>query len=85
MSEVTSSRDVHLQFLASLMPLDIGDRCECRTVGTEYEGVGEIIEISEELRNGGTPVHPAYLVKMEDQRELWFTEICLKRIRKKVS
>jgi hypothetical protein len=81
--EATSSRDVHLQFLSAITPLGVGETVECRNLGLDeyYDGVGEIIEISTEVRRGGTPVHPAYLVRLSDGRQLWYTSICLTRIR----
>jgi len=78
-SPVTSSLDVASQYVESSPP-EIGDVVECRTVGTIWEGFGEVIAISTKLEHGGTPVAPAYLVLMEDSRLLWFTPVCLKRM-----
>ena len=80
MDPILSSVNVNLQFLSTLLPLALGERVECRTVGEFYDGDGEIIKISDEVRNGGTPVHPAFLVKMDDGQELWYTSICLTRL-----
>lgn len=78
-NETTSTRHVHLQWLTGLLPLEPGERVECRTVGEHYDGDGEIVEISTEVRRGGTPVHPAYLVRLDDDRQLWYTSCCLTR------
>lgn len=81
-SEISSSRNVHLQFLSDLIPYEVGERVECWTAGTIYEGFGVVQRVSTDLIDGGTPVHPAYLVKLDEQEEpLWFTPICLKRAR----
>jgi len=79
-NETTSTRHVHLQWLSTVLPLEVGERVECRTVGEIYDGDGEIIEISTEIRRGGTPVHPAYLVRLDDGREWWYTSVCLTRV-----
>lgn len=84
MDPILSSTNVNLQFLSTLLPYTVGERVECRTVGEYYDGNGEIIEISEELHNGGTPVHPAFLVKMDDGQTLWYTSICLTRLHERV-
>ncbi|QGJ94873.1 hypothetical protein SEA_REDWATTLEHOG_10 [Gordonia phage RedWattleHog] len=80
-SEVTSSLAVHMQFISDLVPLEVGERVECRTVGEYYDGTGVIVEISTELRHGGTPVHPAYRVRLDGEKgeELWYTPVCLTR------
>lgn len=81
-SEITSSREVNLQYLSDLIPYREGERVQCWTMGEFYDGVGVITEVSTELRNGGTPIHPAYLVKLDDQEEpLWYTAVCFKRTR----
>jgi len=83
-NDITSSFNVHLQFLDSLLPFGVGDRVECRTVGEYYDGNGEVVRVSEELHDGGTPVFPAYLVKMDDPEkwpeDRWYTGICLTRV-----
>lgn len=81
---ILSTMQVHIAFLDSLLPFTEGDRVECRTEGEHYDGKGEIIEISTEIRNGGTPIYPAYLVRLDDQQELWYTSICLTRIHERV-
>lgn len=83
-SEITSSLAVHMEFISDLVPIELGERVECRTMGEFYDGTGVVVEISTELRFGGTPVNPAYLVEMdvkdEDEKSrLWFTPICLTR------
>lgn len=79
MNEATSTRHVHLQWLAALLPLAVGERVQCCTVGEFYDGDGEIVEISTEVIHGGTPVHPAYLVQLDDGRRWWYTSCCLTR------
>lgn len=80
-SEITSSPNAHLQFISDVVPLAVGERVECRTMGEFYDGTGVIEEISTDLSRGGTPVHPAYRVKLDGERErsLWYTPICLTR------
>lgn len=80
-NEITSSLNVHLQFLSDLVLFDVGDRVECRTVGEYYDGTGTVVESSTELSNGGTPIYPAYRVKLdgEDGITQWYTPICLTR------
>lgn len=80
---ITSSRNAHLQYLSDLIPYVPGERVECWTTGTDYEGAGVVIEVSTDLKNGGTPARPACLVKLDRQPDepLWFTPICLKRTR----
>lgn len=78
--QIRSSQNVHRQYLSDLVPYVVGERVECWTVGTQYDGFGTVVEVSTELRHGGTPVHPAYLVKLDGADEpLWYTPICLKR------
>lgn len=79
-SEFTSSLSVNLQFISDLVPYEIGERVECRTMGEFYDGTGVITEMSTSLEKGGTPVHPAYRVKLDnDKGELWYTPVCLTR------
>lgn len=78
-SELTSSRSVHIQYLNDILPYEVGEHVYCWTVGKIYDGEGEVIKVSEDLRDGGTPVHPAYLVRLKDGQELWYTSICLRR------
>ena len=85
-SEITSSRDVHLQYIDSLIPFEQGERVECWTVAEFYDGPGTVVGVSTELQYGGTPINPAYLVKLDDQDELfWYTPVCLKRTRSEAS
>lgn len=80
-SEMTSSLTVHLQFISDTIPLEVGERVECRTVGQYYDGTGVIVEMSTDLAQGGTPVHPAYRVKLDGDtgETLWYTPCCLTR------
>jgi hypothetical protein len=77
---IKSSINAHRQFLSDLIPYAKGERVECWTVGTQYDGCGIVQDVSTELRHGGTEEYPAYLVKLESTGEqLWYTPICLKR------
>mgnify|MGYP000123690203 CR=1 FL=1 len=80
-SEITSSLRVHLQFVSETVPLEVGERVECRTIGEYYDGTGVIVEMSTDLEKGGTPVYPAYRVRLdgEEGETLWYTPICLTR------
>lgn len=85
-NEITSSQNVHLQFLDAIMPFEIGERVACWTMAEFYDGLGEVVKISTSLVDGGTPIHPAYLVQLDDQEEpLWYTPVCLKRVRSEAS
>ena len=67
-----------MQFLNEIMPFEIGDRVECRTVGRIYDGIGQIVAVSTDLEQGGTEMSPAYRVRMDhDKSELWYTGKCL--------
>lgn len=80
-NEKTSSRGAFMVLLDRVLPLGTGVHVECRTAGVRYDGNGVIVGVSHELADGGTPVHPAYLVNMDDSAEsVWYTEICLTRI-----
>ena len=78
-------------FMALTVPFDIGDRVECRTGGVIYDGVGVIERISTDLKDGGTWVYPAFLVRFEEKAydtvpdEQLYTEICLHKVDEKVS
>lgn len=82
-SEITSSLSVNFQFLSELVPYEVGERVECRTMGEFYDGTGIVVEVSTALEKGGTPVFPAYRVKLDgDKGDLWYTPICLTRTAK---
>ena len=69
-----------LAYLLATIPFDVGDKVECRTAGTLYDGVGTVEEIDIDFKMGGTPVFPAFRVKLEDKSqddipdELWYCE-----------
>lgn len=79
--------DNGLKFLWDTFPFHVGDIVECRTGAVLYDGIGEVKEISFELKNGGTPVCPAIRVEFIEKSypevpdSLWFTEVCLKRVK----
>lgn len=79
--EVTSSRGAHFVLLDKLLPVGVGSRVECRAAGEHYEGTGVIVEISTQLEHGGTPVHPAYLVQLDESTQrTWYTSCCLTKV-----
>lgn len=81
-SEKTSSSNVHLQYLATLIPLGPGDSVECYQAGdrARYEGLGVIEEVSTDYREGGTVNHPVYRVRLRGDKEKWYTSVCLERV-----
>lgn len=78
-------------FMALTVPFDVGDRVECRTGGIIFDGVGTVEEVSTDLNNGGTWVHPAFRVSFEEKAydsvpdERFYTESCLKKVSEKVT
>lgn len=81
-----TSEELALLFLEATCPFRVGDRVEARTAGEVFDGIGEVTEVSTELRHGGTRVYPAFHVKLETKEhdrapeEAWYTEICLKKV-----
>jgi hypothetical protein len=77
---------VGLAYLLATIPFDVGDKVECRTAGTLYDGVGTVKEIDIDFKMGGTPVFPAFRVELEEKSEssipdeLWYTEMCLTKV-----
>lgn len=75
-----------LDYLAHTIPFQVGDRVECRTAGTLYDGIGTIDEISMDPEKFGTPVYPSFRATITDKAypeapdEMWYTEVCLKRV-----
>ena len=73
-------------FLLATIPFKPGDRVECRTGNLLYDGIGTVQRISMNLEEGGTPVCPSFLVKIEEKAypeapdEEFYTEICLKKV-----
>jgi hypothetical protein len=74
-----------LAFLLATIPFDVGDKVECRTAGSLYDGIGTVEEVDVNFKMGGTPVYPAFKVHLEEKSEdslpdeLWYTECCLKK------
>jgi hypothetical protein len=66
-----------------------GDVVEARTAALIYDGVGVIEEMSMDLKNGGTPIYPTFLVRLtEKAHDLapdadWYTEVCLTKTEQK--
>lgn len=83
--EVTSSVNAHLQYLSQLLGYAVGERMDCWTAARWYDGSGRVTSVSVDLKDGGTPAHPAYLVKLDDGEELWYTGVCLRRLADKDS
>ena len=79
-SELTSSENAYFQFLERSLPLTVGEAVECKREGRYEDGTGIIIDMSHELERGGTPLHPAFLVRLGNGEEKWYTEVCLTRV-----
>lgn len=79
--------DIAIEYLQATVPFAVGDLVECRTAGVLYDGVGVIIDVSTDLRVGGTPVYPAFQVEMKEKAydevpdTLWYLEVCLKKVK----
>lgn len=83
--EVTSSTNTHLQYLSHILGYDVGERVDCWTAARWYEGRGEVIRVSTDLKDGGTVDHPAYLVRLDDGQEMLFTRVCLRRLADRIT
>lgn len=74
-----------LAYLQATIPYKAGDRVHASTAGEVYDGIGTVREVSTELRHGGSPVHPSFLVEIDDPANPdapdkgWYTEPCLRR------
>jgi hypothetical protein len=72
-----------LAYLQATIPYKRGDRVRATTGGSMYDGVGTVVDVSEELRHGGSPVYPSFLVRIDEPgnpdapAEGWYTEPCL--------
>lgn len=84
-NELTSSANVHLQYNSHLIGYEVGDRVDCWTAARWYDGSGEVIRVSVDLKDGGTVDHPAYLVRLDDEQELWYTGACFRRLADRTS
>ena len=68
------------------VPFHVGDKVECRTAAALYDGIGTVEEIDIDFKMGGTPVFPAFRVRLEEKSqedlpdELWYVENCLKLV-----
>lgn len=75
-----------LEYLEATVPFAVGDRVECRTGGVLYDGVGTVDEVSTSLEHFGTPVFPSFHVVIDEKAypeapdDLWYTEVCLKKV-----
>jgi len=73
-----------MDFLMATIPYAAGDRVECRTGGEIFDGIGVVDGVSFDLKDGGTPVYPAFHVVLDDKAypeapdECWYTEVCLR-------
>ena len=80
-----------MAFMALTTPFQVGDRVECRTGGELYDGVGVVEDISTDLKDGGTWVHPAFRVRFTEKAYdtvpdlQWYTEVCLTKVDEKVA
>lgn len=81
-----SSEELALLFLEATTPFRVGDKVEARTAGEIFDGVGEVLEISTDLKHGGTKVYPSFLVRLDIRAhemapdQAYYTEICLKKV-----
>lgn len=79
-----------LLFLLMTIPFAVDDVVECRTGGQLYDGIGVVEEISFDLKNGGTPVCPAFRVRLIekaydlDPDVMYYTECCLTKVKSSV-
>lgn len=77
-----------MNFLMATVPYADGDRVECRTGGEIFDGIGTVDGISFDLKDGGTPVYPAFHVVLDEKAyedapdECWYTEVCLRPVEK---
>lgn len=90
-----SSEELAQLFLNLTVPFKIGQKviakqvvaCDGEAIDFRTEGTGEVLEVSTDLRHGGTPVYPTFRVRIDDKRhdeapdEAWYTEICLERVK----
>lgn len=80
-----------MNFLMLTIPYAAGDRVECRTGGEIFDGIGTVDGVSFDLKDGGTPVYPAFHVVLDEKAypdapdECWYTEVCLKPVEKVTS
>lgn len=78
----TSSTRAYYALVSELLPLNLGERVECR-LGSRFDGIGTIIEWSTRPEEGGSEVNPVYLVEFEDDGPTqWYTGACLTRPKK---
>ena len=61
-TRMSPNQVLSVAFLAATVPFEVGDHVECRTAGERYEGTGEIVKVSMDLKDGGTPVIPIFHV-----------------------
>ena len=75
-----------LDYLMLTIPFHVGDRVECRTAGALYDGIGTIEEVSIDPATFGTPVFPAFHVRIEEKAydeapdDRWYMEQQLKKV-----
>ena len=74
------------EYLMATIPFQVGDRVECRTAGTLYDGIGVVEEVSFDPAKYGTPVYPSFYCRIEEKAYpeapdvLWYTETCLRHV-----
>lgn len=75
-----------LTFLTNTVPYIVGDRVSCKTGGQVYDGVGHVVKVSFDPVDLATPVHPMFLVHIDEPaypevpEEVWYSEICLEAV-----
>lgn len=83
----TSSVARAMDFLNATIPYRVGDKVRASTGGQIFDGIGYIDDISFELKNGGSPVYPAFHVVLDEKAypeapdECFYTEPCLELVR----
>jgi len=81
-----TSEELAMLFIEVTCPFKVGDKVEARTAGEVFDGTGEVLEISTDLRHGGTRVYPSFLVRLDTKEhdlapdQAYYTEICLKKV-----
>jgi len=72
-----------LQFLATTVPYDVGDKVHCKTAGQVYDGIGHVVKVSFDPADLASPVMPMFLVAIDEKAypevpdEVWYSEVCL--------
>lgn len=85
--QVPPIEEIAVEYLQATVPFTEGDLVECRTAGVFYDGIGTVIGVSTDLKDGGTPVFPSFHVRIDEKAypevpdTLHYTEVCLKKVK----